>query len=116
MEMVAEWIPGDVPPDEGYWQALLCDEENCEKASSVEAPGWDGQYLEVQQAEESADVEDAWREACELMGRQELLELSVIGCNRGGLLVGWRGLRGFVPASHLMNLSPSADEEERFIK
>jgi small subunit ribosomal protein S1 len=113
MEMVAEWIPGDVPPDEEYWQALLRDEENCGTDSSVEAIGQDGQDLGIQQAEESADVEDAWREACELMGGQELLELPVIGCNRGGLLVGWRNLRGFVPASHLMNLSPSADEEER---
>jgi small subunit ribosomal protein S1 len=47
------------------------------------------------------------------MGRQELLELPVVGCNRGGVLVAWNGLRGFVPASHLTSISPTADEEER---
>jgi small subunit ribosomal protein S1 len=113
MEMVTEWISGDVPPDEEYWQALLCDEENCGTVSAVEVTGWRGKGLDAQQVEESASVEDAWREACELMGRQELLELPVVGCNRGGVLVAWNGLRGFVPASHLMSISPTADEEER---
>jgi small subunit ribosomal protein S1 len=113
MEMVTEWVPGNVPPDEGYWQALLCDEENCGAVSEVEVTGWRGQGLDAQQVEESASVEDAWQEACELMGRQDLLELPVVGCNRGGVLVAWNGLRGFVPASHLMSISPTADEEER---
>jgi small subunit ribosomal protein S1 len=114
MEMVAEWVPGDVPPDEGYWQALLCDEENCGTVSAVEAASWDEhEALAAQRDEEPATIEDAWHEACKLMEQQELLELPVIGCNRGGVLVGWNGLRGFVPASHLMNLSPAADEEER---
>jgi small subunit ribosomal protein S1 len=47
------------------------------------------------------------------MDRGEVLELPVVGCNRGGLLVGWNGLRGFVPASHLLTLPPSVDEEAR---
>jgi small subunit ribosomal protein S1 len=113
MEMVTEWVPGNVPPDEGYWQALLCDEENCGTVSAVEVTGWCRQDLDAQQVGESASAEDAWQEACELMGRQELLELPVVGCNRGGVLVAWNGLRGFVPASHLMSISPTADEEER---
>jgi small subunit ribosomal protein S1 len=47
------------------------------------------------------------------MERGEVLELPVVGCNRGGALVAWNGLQGFVPASHLVDLSPSADEGER---
>jgi small subunit ribosomal protein S1 len=114
METVAKWIPGDVPPDDGYWQALLCDEENCGAIFATEAvePGV-GQVFDASEAEDPAAIEDAWRGACELMERQEWLELPVIGCNRGGVLVGWSGLQGFVPASHLANLSPSADEDER---
>ena len=113
MEMVTEWIPGDAPPDEEYWQALLCDEENYRALPAAEAAGWGEHGLKVQQAGEPANFEDAWREARELMGRQDLLDLPVVGCNRGGVLVAWKGLRGFVPASHLMNISPTADEGER---
>jgi small subunit ribosomal protein S1 len=47
------------------------------------------------------------------MTEGETLELPVVGSNRGGVLVGWNGLRGFVPASHLLDLTPSADEEQR---
>jgi small subunit ribosomal protein S1 len=114
MEMGAEWIPGDVPPDEGYWQALLGDGENCGAVSAAEeASSVVGREVGPAEAEGPVVGDDVWREACALMERQELLELPVIGCNRGGVLVGWNGLRGFVPASHLMNLSPSTGETER---
>ena len=39
METVAEWIPGDVPPDEEYWRALLGDGENCEAVFAVAGVG-----------------------------------------------------------------------------
>jgi small subunit ribosomal protein S1 len=38
----------------------------------------------------------------------------VVGYNRGGLLVEWKGLRGFVPASHLICLAPALDAEARY--
>jgi small subunit ribosomal protein S1 len=114
METVTGWVPGDVPPDEGYWQALLCDGENCGVIYAAEAAGPAvGREVDAAEAEKLAVGEDIWRSARALMERQDLLELPVIGCNRGGLLVGWNGLRGFVPASHLIDLSHSADEAER---
>jgi small subunit ribosomal protein S1 len=114
METGAEWIPGDVPPDEGYWQALLGDGENYAVASAAgEGDPVAGREVGTAETEERVVGEGVWREACALMERQELLELPVIGCNRGGVLVGWNGLRGFVPASHLTSLAPSADETER---
>ncbi|MGD1996443.1 MAG: S1 RNA-binding domain-containing protein [Anaerolineae bacterium] len=42
-----------------------------------------------------------------------MLELPVVGFNRGGLLVEWNGRQGFVPASHLEDLDPFLREEER---
>lgn len=114
METVAEWIPGDVPPDEGYWRALLGDGENCGAISAAEAASpVVGREAAAAGTKESVVGDDVWREACALMERQEPLELPVIGCNRGGVLVGWNGLRGFVPASHLTSLSSSIDETER---
>jgi small subunit ribosomal protein S1 len=58
-------------------------------------------------------IQDQWKAAHEAMEQGKVVKLPIVGYNRGGVLVGWDGLRGFVPASHLLNLSPSADEEER---
>ncbi len=113
METGAEWVPGNAPPDEGYWQALLGDGENRGASASEGVGSATGRGAGAAETEEPGIDDDVWREAGALMERQELLELPVIGCNRGGVLVGWNGLRGFVPASHLMSLSSSADEAER---
>jgi small subunit ribosomal protein S1 len=47
------------------------------------------------------------------MEQDQVLDLAVTGYNRGGVLVEWNGLSGFVPASHLACLSSFADEDER---
>ena len=44
-----------------------------------------------------------WQTARELDERDVILELEVTGFNRGGLLVRWRSLSGFVPASQLIS-------------
>jgi small subunit ribosomal protein S1 len=43
-----------------------------------------------------------WDEMRRIMDADLVLELPVVGVNRGGLLVDWRTLRGFVPASQLV--------------
>ncbi len=113
-----EWIPPDAPLSEEYWQALLRDGENGRAAPSASQAGlWDEDIRELAEtpgeADESSGVDDAWEEARALMAEGETLELPVVGCNRGGLLVGWKSLRGFVPASHLLDLTPSAEEERQ---
>lgn len=45
-----------------------------------------------------------WVEAKEHLANEELLELEVIGHNKGGLLVTFGHLRGFVPTSHIPQL------------
>jgi small subunit ribosomal protein S1 len=42
------------------------------------------------------------------MEADDVLDLPVIGYNRGGLLVEWRSLRGFVPASQLVDFPATA--------
>jgi small subunit ribosomal protein S1 len=54
-----------------------------------------------------------WESARQLFESDGTIELEVSGFNRGGLLVGWNSLRGFVPASHLMNFPNEAPEIER---
>jgi small subunit ribosomal protein S1 len=114
---IESWVSGDVPPDEGYWEALLRDGENVKAAPAASrvAP-WDGWDLEVSgepAPAEPAVMEDLWRDAQRAMERGEVLELPVVGYNRGGILVQWNGIRGFVPASHLVNLPPFVSEDER---
>lgn len=118
MDQMGVWIPGNVPPDEEYWEALLRDGENGQASppATQEAP-WDRKSPDAPKSPAPAEtvvVEDQWRYAHEAMEQEEVFELSVVGCNRGGVLVGWNGLRGFVPASHLMSLPPSVDERERY--
>jgi small subunit ribosomal protein S1 len=56
----------------------------------------------------SPDAEHApgnvWESARRTMDRGEVLNLRVLGANRGGLVVEWQGLEGFVPASHLRDV------------
>jgi small subunit ribosomal protein S1 len=113
-----EWIPPSAPLSEGYWQALLRDGEYGTAAPTAsQADLWEEPLSESAETSEgtveTTPVENPWERAQELMSREEVLELPVVGCNRGGLLVGWNGLRGFVPASHLLTLKPSAEEEAR---
>lgn len=47
--------------------------------------------------------EDPWRLAEETMSADRTLHLTVVGFNKGGLLVAWNGIQGFVPASQLID-------------
>ncbi|MFN2134720.1 MAG: S1 RNA-binding domain-containing protein [Candidatus Promineifilaceae bacterium] len=54
-----------------------------------------------------------WRLAEEAYRSDRVLELRVIGFNKGGLLVFWHDLQGFVPASQLLNFPLLHVEHER---
>lgn len=112
MNYQGEWIPPNAPLDEAYWEALLRDKENGLAVPTVAQMAlWDEQVPET--SVEAKAITDRWQQAHELMEQREVLELPVVGYNRGGVLVEWNGIRGFVPASHLSNLSSSVDENER---
>lgn len=63
--------------------------------------------------EPESGAAEAWQLAQRALHSGQPCETRVVGYNRGGLLVEWHGLRGFVPASHLVCLSPFLDAEER---
>lgn len=48
-----------------------------------------------------AGSEMVWKEAKELKESQEALNLKVLEANKGGLVIEWRGVKGFLPASQL---------------
>lgn len=96
---------GAPPVDEGYWSSLLNDEEP--KARTVSPPHEPSHIANLH-----GDPAD-WQELARVQHADETLELLVIGYNRGGLLVEWRSLRGFVPASQLVEFPVQASEQVR---
>ncbi len=115
MGQIEEWIPPHVPPDESYWEALLRDGQSSPGVTGAQSKVWAGRQSNVDETPPAPEKSglDPWSEARALMEQEKILKLPVVGANRGGLLVGWNGLQGFVPASHLLNLPPFLSEDER---
>ncbi len=126
--MSAEPTPHDEPTmatppfdlDEGYWSALLREGEpvNASAASSPSATGAvspaSGRAGDLlPRLNNGAATERDWDLARRTFDEDQAVELTVIGYNRGGLLVSWNNLRGFVPASQLINFPVDVDEFTR---
>jgi small subunit ribosomal protein S1 len=60
-----------------------------------------------------ARLNQDWIEAEKLMESGELYEGEVIGYNKGGAIIPFGRLRGFVPASHLKDLTPGMGDRKR---
>lgn len=69
----------------------------------------DNLLLSVAQARQSED----WRHAENLLEQEEVWEGVVADANRGGLILPFGNLRGFVPASHVVGLSRGLNEDDR---
>ena len=65
--------------------------------------------LSAAQARQNED----WKRADELMNDETLWTGEITDVNRGGVIVGFGHLRGFVPASHVLDLPRGLKEEER---
>lgn len=65
--------------------------------------------VSVSQARQSVD----WEKAEELMNNGEVWEGIVQDANRGGLIIPFGNVRGFVPASHVMDLPRGLNENDR---
>ena len=90
--------------DEGWWAAVLSDEESCVPGKKDATPRPAAQAI--------VTVVD-WDFVQSVFERDEIVTLKVQGFNRGGLLVQGKGIQGFVPVSHLIEMPNGADEEER---
>ena len=65
--------------------------------------------VSVAQAKQNED----WLRAEEMMNADEVWNGAVADANRGGLIVPFGNLRGFVPASHVVDLPRGLSEDER---
>ncbi len=52
-----------------------------------------------------------WEKARKLLETEEVVEVSVKDSNKGGILVQWNRLEGFIPSSHLVSMGSSGGRE-----
>ncbi|NCF68295.1 MAG: S1 RNA-binding domain-containing protein [Chloroflexi bacterium] len=60
-----------------------------------------------------ARLNQDWIKAEEMLENGEMIEVEVIGYNKGGAIVPFGRLRGFVPISHLSDMSPGMGDRRR---
>ncbi len=97
-------------PDEGWWQSVLAEEEHHLprriSRSQVDAP-----VSAANPDPEPAALDVDWEQAQSLYRQDQIVTLSVSGHNRGGLLVQNATLQGFVPYSHLVDMTCQTDAQ-----
>lgn len=109
------------PPEEGYWRALL---QEGEYAEAHYKNGTGRTFISTPEASPSRPkldvmhigpevIERDWDDIRNIMDSDQTVDLKVIGYNRGGLLVEWRHIRGFVPASQLLRFQNEGSPAQR---
>jgi small subunit ribosomal protein S1 len=88
--------------DDAFWSALFLQEELLvapppflEESQIIDSP--------LPPSNGSVENRETWQLAIEAFRSDRTLHLPVTGFNKGGLLVIWHDLQGFVPASQLVN-------------
>ncbi len=92
---------------EGWWAAVMEDEEFITQASETKKTNKPGTEVE------SANVENDWEYVEKLLLDETVITCSVFAYNRGGILVCYEKFQGFVPVSHLDGMPSLEDGEER---
>jgi small subunit ribosomal protein S1 len=54
-----------------------------------------------------------WEEAAQLMKSEEVVDVKVFGYNKGGVLVRWKRLEGFIPSSHMITVGAGLQGNDR---
>jgi small subunit ribosomal protein S1 len=111
--------PEDLQLDEHYWKALLADVETMpvpatrpQHHGAAASTHRELHPLAEPPAAPAVDL-DLWSALSDAMRDESALEVEVTGCNRGGLIVHYEGVRGFIPSSHLHTVAPDMDEPAR---
>ena len=114
--------------DEGYWQALLEHGEIAPDSAPPPPPHETFRLLGLDMEQSTASgspgsdrdngplSDDEWQVAQTALEQGQTFCLKVSGANRGGVLVEWNGIQGFVPASHLVDVPRLQDAHARMNK
>lgn len=109
----ANQLDGPLEPDEGWWAAVLADEPLLEDViDPIESQQWDDlDFIDHGSSQKPPSVN--WEKIKRIFNNDEIVELSVFGHNRGGILVEGADIHGFVPVSHLVDLPADISDDER---
>lgn len=118
--------PQDTQPsntrDDGYWSTLFEQAESLspehqpvpETAVPWPAPDMPPPPLHLNnQTRKHPSHKNPWEQAAEIVKNDEIIECVVSGYNKGGLLINWETLQGFIPASQLVDFPQFHVESER---
>jgi small subunit ribosomal protein S1 len=110
-----------LPPDESYWEALLQEGESTADGGaprhqdnlwkSFELDSEEQDPLAASHAHNGSQAD--WEQVQQVFASDTTVELRIVGHNRGGLLVEWNSLRGFIPASQLVDFPAQTDNRQR---
>jgi len=109
---------GPPPIDESWWEAVLAEDEAQGAASPAVSKSQPPAIPSAKSAPARASAEPAfmdWDKALEFYEKDLTICQQVVGYNRGGLLVSGEGLQGFVPVSHLLDMTDQEDETEEWL-
>lgn len=98
--------------DESWWESVLAEEAR----HPTHAPNRSQTRAENRnegKADEAPKITPNWNQVKDLYQHDQIVDLKVTGCNRGGLLVEGQNLYGFVPFSHLVEMAGQVDLSER---
>jgi small subunit ribosomal protein S1 len=98
--------------DESWWESVLAEEGDRASRSVQRSPSVTAAQ-KAPQGEGPAKVVPNWERVKQLYARDQIVDLQVTSCNRGGLLVEGEDLAGFVPFSHLVEIRGQADPMQR---
>ena len=89
--------------DDAYWSALFLQEEFLAASPPILEENQINDRSFPSSTTGSAENSAAWKLAIEAFSDDLTMRLPVTGFNKGGLLVTWQDLQGFVPASQLVD-------------
>lgn len=106
------------PMDESWWEAVMAEEENSYTARVSRTVRHSNSDLQTEAIQMEIAEQPAldWEKAIELYEQDQVVQLKVTGCNRGGLLVQGPDLHGFVPVSHLIEMPCTDDDLEGWLQ
>lgn len=98
--------------DEGWWDSLLAEDERY-APPAPQAPKVSKAAQAPEPVEKEEEQKPNWGEVRDLYHHDQIVQLKVTGFNRGGVLVEGDGLYGFVPYSHLVEMSAETGGNHR---
>ena len=111
---IEEFNGGPPPQDESWWGAILAEEQSRPRTNANRAQHTPAAAVETPHNLSPQNGVD-WSLAQGQFECDSVVQLQVVGHNRGGLLVNGEHLQGFVPISHLVKMpagKSDADQEQ----